>query len=597
MRAHAVLPSFPMIDAAYRAIFDGASDAIFVSDSEGRFLDANPAACALLGYSRQELSALRIEDVVAPGDLERAPLRHAEVAAGASLRTRRRLVTKAGGVVTTEIATSNIGEGRLLAVARDVTAGERLEQALRESEATLRELTEHLPAVTWIRCGRTGVLLYANAAWQRYLGRAPRLGGHFSELFSTVHPDDLELAHVRTRAAEAGVPYHDTVRFLLPDGTTAWMDVRAFPVRDAAGAVARVCGVAVDVTALRAAGDAAREQERKYATIFEQAPVGLFRTRLDDSAVLEVNQCFCDVFRGGREDFVGTPAAQWWSVPAERDALVAELQRSGVLKNVEVTMRARDGTPIHALVSATVYPHLGYMEGSVVDITERVRAESTVRRALAEKDVLLREIHHRVKNNLQVVSSLLFLQASRIEDAGFQNLYRSSQMRITAMALVHQMLYESADLAHLRLDRYVEALGRALLESHGIAIGRIVLEVQPSELTLDLDAAVPCGLLLHEILSNAIKHAFPAGRRGRVRVAIEHCEDRLCRLEVTDDGVGLPQDVLDREHAALGSKLVARLVGQMRGSMRRESSSAGTRYEILFPCSGAHQESPPGAAG
>ncbi|KFB69805.1 response regulator [Candidatus Accumulibacter vicinus] len=201
----------------------------------------------------------------------------------------------------------------------------------------------------------------------------------------------------------------------------------------------------------------------------------------------------------------------------------------------------------------------------VRDITERKRAEAQIESALREKEVLLKEIHHRVKNNLQVVSGLLDLQAREIADPAARALLGESSARVRAMALVHELLYGAADLSSVAFDAFLDRLiSQVAIQQHRpeIVIGR---DLAPAALCIE--AAVPCGLIVNELVSNAFKHAFPGGRGGRVDVALECDADGAMRISVSDDGVGLPPDFSIAHQKSMGWQLIVNLIDQIDGEI------------------------------
>gem|GEM_PF-1949698 len=214
------------------------------------------------------------------------------------------------------------------------------------------------------------------------------------------------------------------------------------------------------------------------------------------------------------------------------------------------------------------------------DISERRASEKQIADALAEKTVLLQEIHHRVKNNLQVVASLLNLQAGNSEDAATRAALNDSQGRVKSMALLHQLLYEKHDFAQVDLGEYLAQIARHVLASANAA--HIVSTIDVAPLQLDLQRAVPCGLLVNELLSNVCKHAFPDGRAGSLRIELHQPDaNGSVLLVVADDGVGLPADVEPGKTRSLGLQLVALLADQL-GAQIKLVRSKGTRYEIRF---------------
>jgi two-component sensor histidine kinase len=228
-----------------------------------------------------------------------------------------------------------------------------------------------------------------------------------------------------------------------------------------------------------------------------------------------------------------------------------------------------------ALENARLY------EQAQAEIVERMRAEEQIKASLKEKEVLLQEIHHRVKNNLQVISSLLNLQASTIESPETLEAFRESQNRIRSMALIHEQLYKSHDLASIEFGAYVRNLAAFLFRSYGADAGRINLEIEADEVSLGINQAVPCGLILNELMSNALKHAFPAGREGEIRVALGASEDNVT-LVFSDNGVGLPTNMDYRAMTSLGLQLVSTLVDQLDGEIELENKN-GTGFKLAFP--------------
>jgi two-component sensor histidine kinase len=238
-----------------------------------------------------------------------------------------------------------------------------------------------------------------------------------------------------------------------------------------------------------------------------------------------------------------------------------------------------------------------------------IQAEEALKASLREKDVLLKEIHHRVKNNLQIISSLLNLQAAHTPDPRLGNLLAESQSRVRAMALIHQILYERKDFSRVHLGEYLERLGRLLASSYGVKEERVALWIEADEVYIKLDRAVPCGLLVNELVTNAFKHAFPLphspsplvrtptpslpqgqgeGEGGGNRLAYgEICiELRAAKgeavLTVSDNGIGLPAGLDPAKAQSLGLQLVAVLTDQI-GGILAVTSSPGTRFDLHFP--------------
>lgn len=217
------------------------------------------------------------------------------------------------------------------------------------------------------------------------------------------------------------------------------------------------------------------------------------------------------------------------------------------------------------------------------------RSQERLYATLREKEVLLREIHHRVKNNLQVISSLLNLQAASLSDPQALEMLKESQNRVRSMALVHDQLHRSPDLSRIGFREYVKNLCASLFSSYGIDSARIALRVDVEDIALPIDAAIPCGLIVHELVSNSLKHAFPGGRRGEIFIALKSHPLRGTVLTVADNGIGLPGHVDVATASSLGLRLVRILAGQIEAPVRHRSG-AGTAFEIELPQRGDEED-------
>ena len=216
----------------------------------------------------------------------------------------------------------------------------------------------------------------------------------------------------------------------------------------------------------------------------------------------------------------------------------------------------------------------------MLDITEQRQAQSMLEQSLAEKDVLLREIHHRVKNNLQVVSCLLTMHAETASTEECAWALRESERRIAAMALIHERLYGSGRMDHIQFDEYAQTLTDDLISTCGKS-NQIQTRFYAEPVKLNIEQAIPCGLILNELVTNALKYAYPTGE-GIITVSLGCAADDRVFLAVADDGAGLPKDFEVRKQKSLGLTIVNLLVEQMSGSLEI-SSKTGTKFKVSFP--------------
>ncbi len=338
--------------------------------------------------------------------------------------------------------------------------------------------------------------------------------------------------------------------------------------------------------AVLATRDAAlRASEAKYREIFENAVEGLFQSS-PNGHYISANPALARMLG------YGTPAelmaevtdlrTQLYANPEDRDEFLRLLAEYGEVKGFVIQFLRRDRTRRWCSMNARALRgpdgRLVLLEGAVEDVTERKLAEERLHASLHEKEVLLKEVHHRVKNNLQVVSGLLYLQADNLQDPEARAALSESQNRIASMALAHEALYGSDDLARVDLKDYVDRLMARLISSLGKQGVRVAVEV--SAVPLPLTKAVPCGLILNELVTNALKYAFD-GPGGTITVATRR-EGSMVELSVADDGRGLPGHITPENASTLGLQLVANLTGQLKGELRIERER-GTLFRIRFP--------------
>jgi two-component sensor histidine kinase len=256
-----------------------------------------------------------------------------------------------------------------------------------------------------------------------------------------------------------------------------------------------------------------------------------------------------------------------------------------IFRNTEVTLKRRDDQEFHLLLnSSPLKSGADRIIGCVLslhNVTELKEAEQAIRKSLHEKEVLLKEVHHRVKNNMQVISSLVSLQAFESENETVRKALEDVSDRVRSMALVHEKLYRSADLSHIDFAEYARSLLSSIWRSHGAVASSIRLDFNLEQVHLPVDTAVPCGLILNELAGNALKHAFQGLGSGVVTVFLHAGADGRIRLCVRDNGVGLPEGLDWRSASSLGLRLVAMLAGQIKATVEVDSRE-GTAFELIF---------------
>ncbi|HEX9290045.1 MAG TPA: histidine kinase dimerization/phosphoacceptor domain -containing protein [Anaeromyxobacteraceae bacterium] len=330
----------------------------------------------------------------------------------------------------------------------------------------------------------------------------------------------------------------------------------------------------------------AEAADAMFRWVLEAAPDAMMIARFDSTIAL-VNGQLHRMFGYEREELLGKPVEVL--VPdrfrgihlQHRERYFGEPRTRPMGAGLDLLGRRKDGSefPVEISLSPMRTEDGTLVTAAIRDISERKLVETRLRTSLKEKEVLLKEIHHRVKNSLQIVSSMLNLQMRQITSPQVLELLKQSQTRIRSIALLHEKLYQSPSLAQPDVAGYLRGLATGLAGTYGVT-DEVVLSVRAQELRLGMDATLSCGLIVNELLSNALKHAFPGGRRGKVGVALRR-EGEEVVLEVADDGVGFPSDLDFHDVGTLGLKLVCILTEQIRGTIELERRE-GTRFVIRF---------------
>jgi PAS domain S-box-containing protein len=383
-----------------------------------------------------------------------------------------------------------------------------------------------------------------------------------------------------------GFVRHRELRLRRRNGDLFTASVSAVAIRDADGRLAVIDGIVEDVSESKKAEEALETRERTYRALFEQSndAVLLFRP---DGLIIDANRKAEAMLGRTKESLLGSHFLDQISSAEKEDALrkVRAVIDGAPVPLYERTVRRGDGVEFPAEVNLSLVrdPEGGplFVQSIVRDISERKKAEDAMRTALREKEVLLREIHHRVKNNMQVIISLLRLQSRSIEDPARLEIFKTTQDRIRSMALVHEKLYQSRDLAGIDFKGYIQSLVAHLIYSAGPAAARIKIELELDDVELNINKAVPCGLILNELLTNAIKYAFPEGRPGTIRIRLAAPRDGRVQLTVADDGVGLPVAVDPNNPETLGLQIVSDLARQIDAEIRIERNG-GTFCTLAF---------------
>lgn len=490
---------------------------------------------------------------------------------------------------------------KIYGVNQDITERKKTEMSLEklfiESEylkSELSTLIENIVDEVWF-CDLDGNIRLANAAARKFeqeidFEATKSLNGLIESV--EVYNADGKLRSregsplLRSLNGEILADFEEIVVFPF-SGRKQFRQVSSAPIKNEKGEITGAVAVVSDITRLKEAENKLKESEGLLRGIFNNMPSGMsvYQVKNDglkgsDYIIKEFNQTSQQIEGMKREDVVGRSL---YDIRPNID----EYGLIPIFKKVLDT-----GEPIH-------YPAKIYVDekftnwyenyvfktstGEIVsiynDVTEQVMAKEKLKKSLDEKDVLLREVHHRVKNNMQIISSLLNLQSGYVgeEEA---NILKSSQMRVKSMAMVHEKLYHSSSLSKIGMSDYIQSLVSDLFYSYIVKEGQIKLITEIENIEFNIETAIPCGLIINELVSNSLKHAFPNERKGNINISLKPKTDQY-ELIIMDDGIGLSKDFELKNIDSLGLQLVNSLIHQLEGEMEIDHNQ-GTKFIITF---------------
>ncbi|HYP13462.1 MAG TPA: PAS domain S-box protein [Bryobacteraceae bacterium] len=409
------------------------------------------------------------------------------------------------------------------------------------------------------------------------------------DFYALIHEEDRP--HViasfdRTRLE--GVHLDTVFRVSRPDGTQRWLIDQGEVLFDADGQPERMTGACVDVTERKNAEVALRESEERFRLFVNGVQdYALFQMSLDGS-ITSWNPGAERVLGYTEEEIIGKPSAVLF-VPEDvasgrPQREMVEALSSGRAIDERWHLKKGGARFWCSGVLTRITDEQGTVRGFAKvmrDETQQRLASEELTTSLAEKEALLQEIHHRVKNNLQVITSLLSLQSDTVEDDAARTMFEEAVNRVRTIGDIHELLYRSPDLARVDFDIYLNRLAQNLQSFYGVDSDRIRVRVHAKNSNLEIVQAIPCGLIVNELLTNCFKHGFPDGRAGEIRVSLQ-LEGGKYLLEVSDTGVGLPGDWTPEGSTSLGLRLVSVLAGQLQGDVE-VVPRAGASFVISFP--------------
>ena len=628
----------------WQDILASVSDAVISCDDKERILQWNKAAEDIFGYSFAEAVGQDLKLVFPEGRADELISGHAHEPGVTEANLKRKGGSSFVGEVSLSAAKLAIGDVVTLVV-RDVTERKKTEEALKElnesleqrvaertaalqeSEARFRLALRNAPVSVAVQ---DRDLKYVWAYNQRTAKPEEIVGKLDDDIFTA--EEVARLRPLKQRVIREGVEIREQMWFNRPDGRI-FLDLYWEPIRDEAGQVIGVGSATVDLTPIKIAEESLNQSLADFEAananlrasrvaalnLMEDADIARKKAEEAMEALRTSERRLVGVLESMPDAFVSFDADMRYTyVNANAERLQAASREELLGKDVRVVYPdqesrktisqyeqvLRDQEPVtltsyHAgfdrWLETRAFPTPDGVSVFYKDVSAQVRAEEALQKAhnvlklemeertrqLHEKEVLLKEVHHRVKNNLQVISSLVSLQADGSKNETVREVLRDVTYRVRSMALVHEKLYQSADLAHINFAEYSRSLLSYLWRAHGAEkfIVNLLLDLEP--VLLPVDIAVPCGLILNELAGNALKHAFKGRTEGEVTVSLRSLPDSRISLAVRDNGIGLPEGLDWRQARSLGLRLVQMLAGQLGGTVEA-SDGKGTMFEVVF---------------
>ncbi len=473
----------------------------------------------------------------------------------------------------------------LVGISHDITSEKAKEEKLKESERKFRTLAENIPGTVYIyemcKDGRNRIMHYLGPGFREMVGEkfAKNINYDATTFFDYVHPDDYEGLQVAAeKALNNNEPLSYEYRMKSTEGNIIWIRSICRGMKLENGNTLWQ-GVLINVSERKEAERQLKNNEAFSNALFEYNPVETIVVDKDGKIVrynnsIEENRsrvpAIGDVMY---EDFAAKHNIEMYNT------LISCIKNNERKVFPDMVYRKGEKSEKHLHITIAPFP-----EGAIItsrDITRQVRAEELLKKEIEQKELLIKEINHRVKNNFALVSSLLAIQQQNIEDKKVQDIFEEAQNRIQSIALVHKLLYNSENLAHIDFSTYLTSLIRQLRGGFEHKTGQITFDLDIQEVALDIAKAIPCGLIINELITNAFKHGLNGKEAGTISVKMHSLDDNKVEFIVSNDGIPFPEDIDFRKTQTLGLQLVTSLVNQIEGTIKLDKRK-GTKFIITF---------------
>ena len=568
----------------YRSIVENVMDAYFRGDIEGRIIMASPSATKIFKFaSPEEMIGIPVLSLYkSPEDRQRVL---EELKKHGKVENMECEGLKKDGTTFWVLMNAQYHydkEGKIQgteAFVRDISELEQTQEALSKSEKNYRELVDN-SLVGVYRTNFKGDILFANQAMANII-HLRSVEDLKSKNISQFYKNPADRNEIINKLKKEGIIDQYELDMVSANGETVNVLISAHLANNTES------GMIINITERKKTEKALQRNEEFLKNIVENIPNMIFIKSVDKLTFEMVNKAGENFLGHSRQELIGKTDFDFF--PKDQADFFTKKDRE-VLKNKklfdipeETILSKNSGQRILHTKKIPILNKEGnpqYLLGVSEDITERKKTEEQLKKSLNEKEVLLREIHHRVKNNLQIIASLLHLQeVSACEKKGMGNVLKESGGRVMSMAMVHEKLYQLSNFNDLNFKQYVEKLVYEILYSYGIEMGNIKVQLDFEDININIDTAMPLGLIINELITNIVKYAFPQ-LEGAITIKLKSLPQQM-ELTITDDGIELPDDIDIENPETLSLQLVNILLGQIDGKIELDRNH-GTEFKITF---------------
>jgi PAS domain S-box-containing protein len=573
-------------------------------DKNGIILEVNLAGASILGVEKSKLINSAFINYVESGS--RHILHHNLKKAldnGEKQKFEIKLLNDDKSIVLNETIAINDVNGNLKefrTVLTDITEQKITQDALIESQLRLSELIDFLPDATmainvkgeiiaWNKAivDMTGFTSEDMLGKKNYEYSLPFYGVRKPILIDLVLKCDKKVFEKKYQFINRENNAFIAETEVNLNGNLHVLWVKAVPLYDQNDDINGAIESIRDITEFKKYQVALKKSEERFRAVAESAADAIVTTDSDGNIIF-FNDSLIKIFGYSRNELNGKSLTLFMPKRFKQKYLkeLQSFKKSGKHKLIGKTVNTiglkKDKTEFPFEMSLSAWQSEGrtYFTSILRDLTERKEAEKQIKKSLEEKEILLREVHHRVKNNMQIISSLLNLQTKNVDNNKIVNLLKESQNRVKTMAIIHEKLYQSKDFTKIDVADYIQSLVSAIFFSYAVKGSQITSILDIDDIKFNMETAVPCGLIISEIVSNSLKYAFPDGINGKLKVSMKKYGDKF-ELIVCDNGIGLPKDLDFKNTESLGLQLVNSLVDQIDGEIKLNKSH-GTEFKIIF---------------